>query len=248
VIVLLVVATSLGTGLAIALFTAVIGSALAWLVGTQVSYVWDERRRRRESDLAALSTFYRLYGDFFATWKLWSSHKRHAATLTPPEHVQWSLLERAEAVEGGFEALLVKLASERTLHDDDKRMLGSFREAYQMLRERIRKDKPLDWWASPIHGDEGFEQYRAFKALAEYVASLLEASPKRQLLRPETPKPDRSEAIAAIVAITKRTEFHDRWWELAWDHLGLRADEDDTGFEGPPDRNASAARDSIAEG
>jgi hypothetical protein len=102
-------------GLITALFTAVVGSALAWLVGTQVSYNWDERRRRRESDLAALAAFYRLYGEFFATWKLWSAHcdEDYAATLVRPDQIQWTLLERAEAVEGGFEALLVKVASER---------------------------------------------------------------------------------------------------------------------------------------
>jgi hypothetical protein len=221
-----VVVASLGQGLIIALSTAVVGSILAWVVGTEVSYVWDERRRRRESDLAALATFYKLYGDFFATWKLWSSHKRYAATLAPPDHVQWSLLERAEVVEGGFEALLVKLASERSLNEDDKRMLGSFREGYQMLRERIRENRPLDWWASPIHGGHGFEQYRAFKALAEYVGFLLEASPKRRLLRPANPKPDRSKAIATIAEISKRSEFYDQWWELATDHLHLGFPED----------------------
>jgi hypothetical protein len=218
----LIVATSLAEGLIIALFTALVGSLLAWVLGTQVSYVWDERRRRRESDLAALASFYKLYGEFFATWKLWSSHKRFGATLAPPDNLQWDLLERAEAVEGGFEALLVKLASERSLSGDEKRMLGCFREAYQMLRERIRENKPLDWWASG--GGQGFEQYRAFKALAEYVAFLLEASPKRRLI-PATPKPDRREAIAAISEITKRSEFYDQWWKLVTDHLHLGRDE-----------------------
>jgi hypothetical protein len=52
----MMVAASLGQGL-IALFTVVLGSLLAWLVGAQVSYFWDERRRRRESDLATLATF-----------------------------------------------------------------------------------------------------------------------------------------------------------------------------------------------
>lgn len=220
----LILATSFAQGLIIALFTAVVGSLLAWVVGTQVSYVWDERRRRRESDLAALASFYQLYGEFFATWKLWSSHKRFGATPAPPDNLQWSLLERAEAVEGGFEALLVKLASERSLSDDEKRMLGCFREAYQMLRERIRENKPLDWWATPS-GGQGFEQYRAFKALTEYVAFLLEASPKRRLLRTATPKPDRKEAIAAIGEMTERSKFYGQWWKLATDHLHLGDDQ-----------------------
>jgi hypothetical protein len=213
-------AASLTQGLIIALSTVVVGSLLAWGVGTQVSYAWDERKRRRESDLAALATFYKLYGEFFVTWKLWSSHKRFGATLAPPDHLQWSLLERAEAVEGGFEALLVKLASERKLNKDEKLMLGSFREAYQMLREKIRVNKRLEWWASPIHHGQGFEQYRAFKALAEYVAFLLAASPPRRLFR-GAKRPDRREAIATIGEITKRTDFHDQWWQVATDYLDL---------------------------
>src|SRR6266849_7158940 len=120
------------------LITTLFGAGLVWLVGTQVSYFWDERRRRRESDLTALATFYRLYGDFFTTWKLWSAHRRHGNKISAPDHLQWSLLERAETAEGGFESLLVKLASERKLSEDDKLLLGSFREAYQMLREQIR--------------------------------------------------------------------------------------------------------------
>ena len=212
-------------------------SLLAWVVGTQVSYVWDERRRRRESDLAALAAFYRLYGEFFATWKLWNAHKRFEATLAPPDQVQWSLLERAEAAEGGFEALLVKLASERELSERDQRMLGSFREAYQMLRESIRVNEPLDRWASPRGGD-GFEQYRAFKGLAEYVAFLLEASPKRRSVRdaainalrrrhltpPPKPQSNSDEAIKTLAAITKRADFHGRWWKIATDQLPLGSD------------------------
>jgi hypothetical protein len=216
-----VVAASLGQGLIIALFTAVVGSVLAWLVGTEVSYVWDERRRRRESDLAALATFYRHYGEFFATWKLWGAHKRYPAKVGRPVDIQWRLLERAEEVEGGFESLLVKLASERCLDERDRRMLGCFREAYQMLRERIREDQNLDWWASDIHAGDGFKQYRAFKALAEYVAFLLETSPKRRLLAPATSRPERSQAIATLVEITQRSKFHADWWKLATDELHL---------------------------
>jgi hypothetical protein len=203
------------------LLTTLFGAGLAWLVGTQVSYVWDERRRRRESDLAALATFYRLYGQFFATWKLWSAHRGHADNLRPPDNTQWSLLERAEEAEGGFESLLVKLASERKLEGDDRLLLGSFREAYQMLREQIRQNQPLNWWASAKRADLGFVQYRAFKALAEYVACLLGDSPKRRLLTPAPAKPDRSQAIAALVAITKRSEFHNSWWTIATDRLHL---------------------------
>lgn len=76
----------------------------------------------------------------------------------------------------------MKLASERSLNEDDKTDAPLLQEAYQMLRESIRKDLPLDWWASPVHHGQGFEQYPAFKALAEYVAVLLAASPREESL------------------------------------------------------------------
>ncbi len=211
--------SSLSQGLIIALSTVMIGSVLAWVVGTQVTYLWDDQKRRRESDLAALATFYRSYGDFFATWKLWSAHKDSKGTLRSADDLQWRLLERAELAESSFEALLVKLASERELSGVDKRMLGCFREAYQMLRERIEKDQALNWWASDIHGDEGFAQYHAYKALTEYVARLLAISPRRGLSRwlplPATTEPKMRDAIATLAQITDRNKFKDQWCIIA---------------------------------
>src|SRR5713226_9202117 len=115
--------SSLAQGLIIALSTVMIGSVLAWVVGTQVTYLWDDQKRRRESDLAALATFYRSYGDFFTTWKLWSAHKDPKSTLGSADHLRWKLLERAELAESSFEALLVKLASERKLCAKDQQVL-----------------------------------------------------------------------------------------------------------------------------
>src|SRR5258708_22594696 len=93
------------------------------------------RSRRRESDLAAVATFYRLYGEFFATWKLWSAYKDSEVGIGVPDNPRWLLLERAEVAESGFEALLVKLASARILNTTDEDMLGGFREGYQTPRE-----------------------------------------------------------------------------------------------------------------
>lgn len=206
--------SSLAETLIVALFTALIGSLLLWFVGHQLTYRWEDRKRLRESDLAALASFYHLYGEFFATWKLWDSHKRHAVQAGTNTDVQWALLLRAEAAEGGFEALLVKLASERDLSPKDREMLGSFREAYQMLREKIRSNEGLAWWASPGRSDVGYAQYRAYKALAEYLALRLE-SPRKDRAKPKEP-----EAIKALLHITDPQRYRGRWWKIAEKTLG----------------------------
>jgi hypothetical protein len=204
--------SSLGDDLIVALFTAIAGAAVLAIIGYRVAYYWDDRKRIRESDLAALAAFYRLYGEFFATWKLWDSHKRYDVNTTNLDAVQWELLARAEATEGGFEALLVKLASERRLGNCDPELVACFREAYQMLRERIRSDEPLEWWASRDPSDHGlgYTQYEAFKALAGYPASTLEAS------RPaRTDRPTEQETIQALLKITNSAKYRHCWWVVA---------------------------------
>src|SRR5260370_26957165 len=102
-------------------------------------------------------------------------------------------------------------------------MLGCLREAEQMLRESIRATKPLNWWASDTHddGSVGFKQYAAFKALAEYLAFLLELSPMALAWKPGRPKPTQSQAIAALREITNRGDYYKEWWKLATHDLGL---------------------------
>jgi phage terminase small subunit len=61
-------------------------------------------------------------------------HKSRPA-IAVPDCAQWDLLAKAEVAEAGFEALLVKLASERYLDDRDVRLLACSCQAYQSLRE-----------------------------------------------------------------------------------------------------------------
>jgi hypothetical protein len=201
-------AAAVAQGLLIALFSAVVGSILAWFIGNEISYRWDERRRRRESDFAAVQTFYRAYGDFFATWKLWDAHKRFSSTVAPPE-VQWRLLERAEEAEGAFETLLVKIVSERRLDDEQREVVGAFRQGYQALREHIRDDRLLAWWSTPSD-DPGYDEYRAFKELATRVAVLVGSSPGRR-----SPRPTAQEAAGNLVAVTASDRHRERWVEQA---------------------------------
>lgn len=236
--------STLESGLLIALFTAVVGSLLAWVVGTQVTYLWDDQKRRRESDLAAVATFYRLYGEFFATWKLWSAYKDKQGRLKPEADLRWTLLERAEVAESGFEALLVKLASERRLSADDEQMLGCFREGYQTLRESIEADAKLPWKASDSPDSakhKSFAEYRAFKALAQYVAQLLAVPPKRDLLArmrtPTPPQPDVATAIESFQRITQRNQFaNGKWRDLATQTLRLGSGEGEAPLRTSPGR------------
>jgi hypothetical protein len=236
---------TLGDDLVVALATAGVGALLAYGVGMRIAYAWDDRRRRREADLAALATFYATYGAFFSTWKLWAAHKRFGASVAAPTDVQWKLLERVESAESDFEALLVKLVAERALNPRDVTLLGCFREGYQTLRETIRQDKALGWWAtkrtgrmpsaawSPVDIEEGFRQYRAFKGLAAYVAVLLARTPRRsggravpgrrRLIRRLRPgrsnrdeRPPDAEAIGQLLEITDRERYSGQTAATQW--------------------------------
>ncbi len=170
-----------------ALVSVVATSLLAWFIGTRVSYGWDEVKRQRESDLAALQSFYRCYGAFFSAWKMWAVYLRnHSFEESPPQFpvndaTAWNILREAEDAEGGFETILVKLASEYAGFKEDRLLLASFRQGAQSLREAIRDGRPLTWKAqphsprdrSPADGRQrllDYRKYRAFKALCEYVA------------------------------------------------------------------------------
>jgi hypothetical protein len=158
----------------VAAASLLVGSSL----GQRLTARWDDRKKRRELELAALSEFYRLYGDFFAVWKAWETYKpRPGRTFIRPEAgTAWQLLERACAVEGGFESLLVKVALEHDLCDAQIVKLARFRQGHQSLREAIREDRRLDWRAQPGLGDAS-DKYSAFKLLATSFAALLASAP-----------------------------------------------------------------------
>ncbi len=155
---------------------AVIAILLGGLVGQGLTMRWNLRQKRREFDLSAANEFHRLYGEFFAVWKLWnySLNAAEDCTITSSE-----LLIRASAAEGGIESLLVRLSANRELSLDDVRVLACFRQGYQNLREAIRDNRTLDW------GSSSHPEYLAFKRLATYVALLIvsAASPTSETAR-----------------------------------------------------------------
>src|SRR3954465_12288613 len=81
-----------------------------WLVGQRLTYQWNLRQKRRESDLATAQDLQRLYGDFFPVWKQWNP-----AAGGADEVYRRELLRRAAEGEGLLERVLVKLATERRL-------------------------------------------------------------------------------------------------------------------------------------
>ena len=190
-----------------ALLSPVIALALAWLVGNRLTDRWDVRKKTRELDLAALSEFYRLYGEFFSLWKLWDHALGQPGELGPRREV---LLDRSAAAEGQMEALLIRIASERRLTLKEQHILGAFRQGYKRVRKAIQNEQSLNEQGWSRSGAPG---YAAFKGLASSVAVLL-AEPRRsgwvkELVKPPA-GPDSIEARRALRQITSNV------YEASW--------------------------------
>lgn len=179
---------------ALALIVSLTTLGLGWLVTQRITVAWNLRQKQRESDLATAHDFHRLYGEFFAVWKLWNY------SLTPNRGCTVSradLLLRASSAEAGVESLFVRLSAGRQLKADDIRVLGCFRQAYQRLRETITENEKLDW------GSSTHPEYLAFKRLATAVALLIvsETSPSRAVAKAQAD---------ALIRITSN-EWEDNW-------------------------------------
>jgi hypothetical protein len=184
------------------LLVVVITAALGWGIGTQVSFRWDDAKRKRDLDLAAIARFYDSYGEFLEVWRLWNTHKRHGSGV-PHAEVRWTCLQHASAVEGRFESLLVKLTVERRLSAREIVLLGCFREASQCLRERIRVDQQLDWSTRVSTDAREYRQYQAFKCLAAFLAEMLQRNRTRWVVgQRSTDSPSEVERRQALLAVT----------------------------------------------
>jgi hypothetical protein len=145
-----------------------------WMVGYSLLSKWERQKNARESDLTLNRQFQQLFGEFKEIWRLW---KVYAPTNLPkyaetqaPASITWELLARASSAEGRVEAMLLKLATDRTLTKDQLLTLGLFRQSFQALRQGIRDGQSLDY---------GFKdaKYRLFNKLGAQVAHLIVASP-----------------------------------------------------------------------
>lgn len=166
---------SLLSDFAVPLLTAGITLSGGWLISTRVTDRWDRIKKRRELDLASAHDFQALYGEFFSIWKSWDSHQRYQDAFESNEAFPTECLWRTVAVEGKFEALLAKVASERELSDTDVAVLGAVRQGFRALRKAIREKENLDWRSADGH------RYMAFKGLCVHTSRLLGSSPRRPL-------------------------------------------------------------------
>lgn len=185
----------------IAMIAPVLTIMLAWMVGQRMSAAWGEKQKRRELELALAESFYSSYGEFCALWKEWNwycDHFRDAPTDVFSSR-QLALLERACRAEGAMEAVLLKIAAERTLTPDERVDLGNLRQAFQVLRERIQEATRISY------GSSEHEDYLEFKRLATFIGNLL-ASRRGAL-------PTHKEAYESFREITNNK--HEPRWHLA---------------------------------
>lgn len=176
----------------ISLAVTLIGLGVGWLVGQRLTYQWNLRQKRRESDLATAQDLQRLYGDFFVVWKLWNGVARGAEPAA-----RGDLLRRAADGEGLLERVLVKLVAERRLAPGDRDALGKFRQAYQKLRRAVESGQPLGW------SNSEHPEYLAFKRLAVVATLIVQRDEGIRLVAAE-------EAFAALRDITSNR--HEGSW------------------------------------
>ncbi|MDD2340676.1 MAG: hypothetical protein PHG79_10600 [Methanosarcina sp.] len=176
----------------ISLVVTLITLLLGWIVGNKIAYNMSINQKRREIELDQLNQFFQLYGEFFSIWKLYNYLFDNKLVNND---ICIELLKRASDAEAGIEAILLKIASDKKLSDEDTKTLGCFRQSYQLLRESIRDKKRINWNSS------NHEQYKSFKTLSCKVAHILSENDKG---------PTEKETIDNFCEITNNK------WERKW--------------------------------
>ena len=143
---------------------------ITWGIGQSILTYWEVKKKRKELDIQTVQRLQELIGEWKTVWRLWKVYKENAAnSLNKPEYTRWELLSRVSAAEGGIEAILLKIASERSITKGDCEQLGLFRQAYQQLREAIRDDNSILW-------DRKDPEYWMFHELSVRVTYIFEGS------------------------------------------------------------------------
>jgi len=173
---------------------------LTWLVGQKIIARWDLIKKQRELDIAVARDFQKLYGEFKEVSRLWRiySYKGDKPNITLPDSIAAELVQRAAAAEGGVEAIIMKLATERVLTADDIRTLGLFRQAYQKLREAIRDSQKFEW-------THNTREYHLYNEMATKVARMVSAGDAKT----------QEDAAAAEETLRKITSVRPEEWVRA---------------------------------
>jgi hypothetical protein len=184
--------------LVVGVLPAILTLAGGWFIGSRIAHAWNLKQKKKEADIELRHQFFRLYGDFFATWKEWDRRLSFTAWNPGAEAEKYAreLYARACKSEGELEAILVRLAVERRLGASEIAWLGTFRQVYQKLRQSIRDNENLGW---PSSDDP---DYLVFKRAAFVVSSLIETK--------KFPEPLE---IARLLAV------QDNRWENYWQEM-----------------------------
>lgn len=70
----------MGTPILVAIVSVTLSLLVAWLIGNTLTARLEREKKLTERDVAALTTFQEIYGEFFATWKMWGNSKRDQET------------------------------------------------------------------------------------------------------------------------------------------------------------------------
>jgi hypothetical protein len=164
--------------------------AAGWFIGQRIIAGWDLRKKQQELDIASAVQFQQLYGELKAVGRTWREYRRRRARWSPPKDVEWQLLALAIAAESKYEAVVIKLSAERHLTQEQRLMLGHFRQACQQARQSIRDNEGIVW--------SGFgHEYRLFNDLAAEVTCLIAQARPKGSISPETARGS-LEAIATV--------------------------------------------------
>jgi hypothetical protein len=165
-----------------ALFIAVVTVLLGAVVGGRITTRWELAKKRREIDLAAADTFYNLHGEFYGLWRQWAAALGNRFSTLDRQSHRFALFARACDAQARVEALVVKLAVERVLSDDERALLGCYRQAYRTLMRCLEADRTVgvgirderghivdfdDWTAADV------ASYQAFKELTAAVGAIV---------------------------------------------------------------------------
>jgi len=175
---------------------------LAYLVGNRVSAYWDYKKKRRELSIISMKEFNNCYGQFYTLWKKWN-YTIKDENCTDERKI--SIMDEVLKMEANMETLFITIANERRLSIKEKKYLGQFRQAFQQLRNHIKKKEELDWSYQDIH------DYRSFKILAIYVGRIVSDLGNGK-------KPTEKEAEKNLFMITSGE--WERKWKISMENEG----------------------------